>query len=150
MAVQLPPNSTGQVVDTVQATVGKERQIAAIGDPISGVAVATVAQFHNADTQTFGATTFGFLTDAVNLILNPTTNAYDRMRVAPQSTGFVGVIKVTDPLGANIDHYNSRLLEQILLELRTLSINHANWLGKGEQVVNSADLISSLDQITLQ
>ena len=100
MAVVLPPNSTGQTVDTVQATVGKERQIASIGEPVTGAAFATLGQFHiSVNSSALGPTAYEFLT---------------------------GAIKVTDPLGANDDAQNRRLLEQILIELQSLNSNFIN------------------------
>src|SRR5579872_1932984 len=51
MAVQLPPNSTGSVVDTVQATTAKERQIVSNGDPNTGANVQAVLQRQSTDNQ---------------------------------------------------------------------------------------------------
>ncbi len=53
--VQLPPNSTGPVLDTVQATVSKERQIASLGDASTGANTATVEALANNTANQAGA-----------------------------------------------------------------------------------------------
>ena len=55
MSVQLPPNSTGAVVDTFQATTGKERQYVALGDPTTGADLANVTAVANSSASQTGA-----------------------------------------------------------------------------------------------
>lgn len=47
MSIQLPPNSTGSVVDTLLPTTGKERQIVILGDPSTGTSVAEIVALVN-------------------------------------------------------------------------------------------------------
>lgn len=53
--LQTPPNGTGAVIDTNQATTGKERQIVAVGDPTTGVNQATVEAIANSTAGQTGA-----------------------------------------------------------------------------------------------
>jgi hypothetical protein len=55
MSVQLPPNSTGSVVDTYQATTGKERQYVALGDPTTGANLVTAESIANSGVGQVGA-----------------------------------------------------------------------------------------------
>lgn len=53
--LQVPVNGTGPIIDTLQPTTGKERQIASIGDPTTGAAVATVEVIANSTVGQAGA-----------------------------------------------------------------------------------------------
>jgi hypothetical protein len=55
MSIQLPPNSTGSVLDTNTPTVGKERQLVSLGDPATGAAQATVTALANNGASETGA-----------------------------------------------------------------------------------------------
>jgi hypothetical protein len=77
MSVQLPPNSTGSVVDT--STIGgKERQNVSIGDPTVAAAIQAVTQLHAGDNQP-QSIGYASLTTGVALLQNPLGNT-DRQR----------------------------------------------------------------------
>lgn len=92
MSVQLPQNSTGSTIDTLQPTPAKERQIACIGDPIIGANVQSVTSLHAADNQPQIASSFASLSTGVALLQNILGNTDRQREVGADNAPSLGIV----------------------------------------------------------
>ena len=113
--IQVPPDSTGKLVDTV-IVGGQHRETIAVGDPTTAAALGSVVRTPNADTVAGNPTGASGLRTA----LVPVTS------YAPLIAGTHGVegkVLVTDPSGRLrvAAGGGGELFEQMLAELRRIT-----------------------------